>query len=414
MFKKTWSSFIAIVVSLLGGCRSQIGYCERDADCSALGPEIFCDFHTNLCVKPSSAHDANNSGEEDAGDADPANPVVMSFDAGSDPSPDAGVAMKHWRRLPSSNVLHLYGAATLLKDGRVLLASPPSNVAGPAVAEIFDLATEKWTATGPMNENRYFYELTTLNDGRVLATGGHRASQQGYDSAELYDPSSGIWSQVSKMSVGRWQHAAAVVAGGRVLVVGGRDLAVGKDTCELFDPLTTAWSASIPLPTTHASEPPLVALKDGTALLLGGSGTAQGKQVHRFFINPPRWERVADMTSDRSFGRGAILLADGRVLVGSAANSSSPSASEIYNPATNSWEPTTPMLRPFARHRSALSEDGRVFTFMSDNGMVFTPKDSSWSDIPSSPVAGISALVTVVRGSRFLVVTEEGHTQIWE
>jgi hypothetical protein len=109
--------------------------------------------------------------------------------------------------------------ATLLKDGRVLLAGGTMD----GSAELFDPATGRFSSTGSMLVSRtagYRFTATLLQDGKVLVAGGYSA---GYwlDSAETYDPASGVFSATGSMTTARADHAAVLLTNGRVLLVGG-------------------------------------------------------------------------------------------------------------------------------------------------------------------------------------------------
>jgi N-acetylneuraminic acid mutarotase len=60
-----------------------------------------------------------------------------------------------------------------------------------ASAELFDLSSGSWTATGSMTEVRGWPTATLLLDGRVLVMGGESRNDVAVASAELYDPGSG-------------------------------------------------------------------------------------------------------------------------------------------------------------------------------------------------------------------------------
>ncbi|MGD0248465.1 MAG: hypothetical protein ABSB75_05355, partial [Candidatus Limnocylindrales bacterium] len=91
--------------------------------------------------------------------------------------------------------------AVVLRDGRVLIvgAEMKTNYGGddytPFPARwsyLFDPKTGKYTQTAPMNEDRADSAATLLRDGRVLIAGGcyrcHAYYHHSYPSAEIYDP----------------------------------------------------------------------------------------------------------------------------------------------------------------------------------------------------------------------------------
>src|SRR5262249_58403223 len=89
--------------------------------------------------------------------------------------------------------------ATLLSDGKVLVAGGQNNGSAISSAELYDPETGLWTPTGSMNTPRVAHIATLITTGplagMVLATGG--SSTCGgctpiLASAELYDPSTGL------------------------------------------------------------------------------------------------------------------------------------------------------------------------------------------------------------------------------
>src|SRR6476661_4341448 len=133
--------------------------------------------------------------------------------------------------------------ATLLPDGQVLVAGgdqlglghpPQSSV------ELYDPASGTWKETGSMVLARSHHSATLLSDGRVLVAGGIVVFNNGYHAsknAELYDPASGTWTATRSMRLGRAAPTAALLPDGRVLVVGGSDSAKPDlQLAELYDP----------------------------------------------------------------------------------------------------------------------------------------------------------------------------------
>jgi hypothetical protein len=77
-----------------------------------------------------------------------------------------------------------------------------------------------WTVTGSLGTARDFHTATLLPDGRVLVAGGFGTSDV-LSSAQLYDPAAGMWTTTGSLGSARRLHTATLLSSGKVLVSGG-------------------------------------------------------------------------------------------------------------------------------------------------------------------------------------------------
>ena len=106
----------------------------------------------------------------------------------------------------------------------------------------------------------------------------------------------------------------------------------------------------------------------------------------RAFLRNPDWnptESIATMGIGR-FNHAAVLLSDDRVLVlgGMTDDRTSTASVEVFDPATATFTPSTPLPRPIADPTAVLLSDGRVLV-IDDRGPgptrfdVYEPKERS-------------------------------------
>jgi hypothetical protein len=155
-----------------------------------------------------------------------------------------------WIPTGSMNTPRADHTATLLLNGKVLVAGGYNAGTILNSAELYDPASGTWSVTGSLNTARFWHTATLLPDGRVLVAGGGR----NLNTAELYDPNTGTWSITASLNTGRYRHTATPLPDGKVLVTGGFTgfSTSGRCPCidfvtnsaELYDPATGTWGVT--------------------------------------------------------------------------------------------------------------------------------------------------------------------------
>jgi hypothetical protein len=143
----------------------------------------------------------------------------------ADTSSLAKAPVGRWRAAAAMSERREYAGGVRLKDGRILAVSghPLPGKGSIASAELYDPETEMWSNTGSLRQSRNGgNEATLLHDGRVLLAGGITGTMA-MRGSELFDPTTEQWSDAGSLSVDR-DTKATLLSDGRVLVSGGIDL----------------------------------------------------------------------------------------------------------------------------------------------------------------------------------------------
>jgi len=287
-----------------------------------------------------------------------------------------------------------FQTATLLDDGRVLIAGGTDGNAALATAEIYQPLIGSFSPAGQMTTARVYDTATPLPDGRVLIAGGEDADGTPQATAEIFDPETDTFSPTGSMSTPRAHAAAAALPDGRVLIAGGDDGTGPLATVEIFDPATETFSLSGsmfqpresetatvlggdqagkiliaggkgpsgPISTSETYDPSTglfggpddmgaaredavaCALPDGGALLVGGYGADQSSESAALLYEPDaRWSdpyhvwTATTALADGRTGSAVAPLSNGLVMVagGMAMDGSLTDSLAIYNPATS-------------------------------------------------------------------------------
>jgi hypothetical protein len=129
--------------------------------------------------------------------------------------------------------------ATLLPNGKLLVAGGTSGTPVFPYAYLYDPLTDSWIGTGSMSAGKYLHTATLLLNGKVLVTGGYGGTE------ELYDPALGTWSLTATMSTARAYHTATLLTDGTVLVSGGDCTASCTELYDVGLGYSTDWQPSL-------------------------------------------------------------------------------------------------------------------------------------------------------------------------
>ncbi len=261
--------------------------------------------------------------------------------------------------------------AVLLCLGVVLVLVTRSGD-GPEATRAAD-ATGSWTESPSLATIRGSAAIVVLRDGQALVTGGG-VGRIALGTVEVFDPVRSMWRSVAPLHQVRRGHQAVVLNDGRVLVAGG--LAEGEplSSAEVYDPAADRWTAtaSMSVPRLGGS---LTVLRDGRVLAAGGAsgsatdpagGQAAGPVATTELFDPSTgtWTPTSAMTTAR-FEHTATLLEDGRVLVagglGPGPAGSRPLAStELFDPAAASFVRSTELSEARTNHAAVMLADKTV------------------------------------------------------
>lgn len=244
-----------------------------------------------------------------------------------------------------------FATATLLQSGKVLIAGGLDDTFSTALrsAELYDPATNTFSPTaGSLNGDHVSASATLLPDGRVLIAAGADSSFSPQSGAEIFDPATGLFTATGSLANARYDHTATLVQG-KVLVVGGV-ISQGSPVhdAELFDPAAGTFG-----PLTHTitglpfSNSTATLLQNGADVLVAGGTAFTGTPTPAALYSGSAGDfTMQGLLAEERLYASAALLQDGRVLIAGGIDSgfASPIASaELYSPATGAFTLAGPM-----------------------------------------------------------------------
>ena len=233
--------------------------------------------------------------------------------------------------LPPSLVKHSHSKCATLYNGNILLVPGDDFTALLPNYYIYDIRTKSWIDKGPMvgvTLGKYS-AISTLQDGRVIITGGADFAGTPHGKVKVYDPFLDTWTEdplvINDIPLTLQKHSQVTLDNGNVFIVGGKS-AGGSRTfrCYILDISTGVWTEKQRLPITIVDHT-MVKLQNGYPLVIGGDRknaiistddiVADDLVVmYKYILEDNRWVTESSVkpniqTSD------AHVLHDGRLLV---------------------------------------------------------------------------------------------------
>jgi uncharacterized protein (TIGR03437 family) len=303
----------------------------------------------------------------------PALSFLLAWGVASHPSMVMAQSSGTFRTAGNMTVARSGHSATLLPDGRVLIAGGVRERAFGGfeliltTAELYDPSNGAFTTTGSMTTARESHSATLLPDGRVLIAGGKSGQNNLLKSAELYDPSTGTFTPTSDMVAAQRCQGATLLGSGKVLLAGGL-----ADAAELYDPATGTFSATGRYAAWpgdfNTCERGISTLRADGKVLIVWEGPAPGAPRGGIAAEVYDPDSGAFTVTGKAIALSrndgvptATLLTNGRILVaGGAGVHLSPTTAELYDSSTEIFSGTGDMITGHVYHTATLLPDGTV------------------------------------------------------
>jgi len=273
----------------------------------------------------------------------------------------------NWAPVPNNQFNLFCAGQTLLPNGKVFVVGGQSGsyYFGIDTATIFDPWTGAWVDPpgNRMANRRWYPSLITLPNGEVLTLSG---TQSGANDAnqipEVWKTGAGGWRSLTGAKTRTYTYPWLVInpVDGRVLVAGPQGTKY----------INTAGAGGV-----SAAPKRKFALRNGGTFAVYGPGkilavgggddnTYRTAEYFDLLAARPSWSQTQSMQFGRRFAT-ATTLPDGTVLVtGGGENQNGPTGvlpAELWNPATGQWSTMAAMAVPRLYHSIALLlPDGRV------------------------------------------------------
>jgi hypothetical protein len=265
--------------------------------------------------------------------------------------------------------------ATRLPNGKVLIVGGSNDGGTPfASAEIYDPATDTFSATGSLGTARSVHSAQLLPNGNVLVAGGYNSSFDIIATTEIYNFAAGTWSAGPSMSVERRDFGIVKLSNGKIMLIGGLSNSGYNSATDIYDYATNTMSATGAINTARRNFASFATWL-GDIFIAGGSTNA-GYQTsaERYLVSSSAWTTLTGGSSTLAEGRDFPSFAptiNGKILIASGYLSAK---SDLYDPVTNT-----------------LAETGSMAGIRGDATATFLPANGKVLVVGGSTNAAISA-----------------------
>lgn len=306
-------------------------------------------------------------------------------------------------------VVRTQHTATLLWSGKVLIDGGKS-------ADLYDPATDSFTATIGLPINRKSHLASLLQDGTVLITGGY-VDNISSKSAEIYDPNTQIFTQLANsMKIARANHTSTLLPSGLVFITGGFSGTSPHKETEVYDPVAKTFTLDTSM-IYNRSNHRAILQGDGRVVIIGGVTLESGFLAADEVYSPvtKTWTLYQTLLQNRA-GHTATMLQSGKILVvGGVTGNQTLQSAEILDPVTHAFTSIGNMKVPRNEHRATLLNDGTVLleagstdSVMLTSAEIFDPTDNSFTLTGSLKDARKSHTATKLQDGRVLVTGGKG------
>jgi N-acetylneuraminic acid mutarotase len=300
----------------------------------------------------------------------------------------------------------------------------PSNFTDYAVtvAGRYNPATDSWTLTSTTGAPAWRERHTAVWTGtEMIVWGGYTGGSGVTSTGARYNPATDKWTPTSTTNTpaARSRHTA-VWTGSRMLVWGGRtgdtdDTIV--NTGGVYDPASNTWTqitnSNAPLARQYHT-----AVWTGTEMIVWGGANSQNGVNTGGRYNPQTnsWQQTSTTGAPTPrYAHNAVWTGTRMLVWGGASNFSAPTFynnGALYDPANNSWTPTTTTNAPTPRDASAVVWTGTEMILwggFNDAGRVssggrYNPQSNTWQTLSTAGApAGVVLTSAVWTGSEMIV-----------